>query len=222
MATLTVTSSFSRSTISAFWTEKTQMEMVDASVAGLVLEGIENPRDIYKYSKCELGSIFEGFKKEPGKVVNGKYEQAPPLLLSAKSKKRIIVAAEASRLYTQVGRPLTPVNMNWNTLANFELQWDALKELKNQDDTEVPKLEKGSIIKWIKSFKLHNRNVVGVRNCPIVYVIDERKANTSRPALATHQTHSEKYGSVESELVKLLSWDHPIFKNDNNNVFDRM
>ena len=59
-----------------------------------------------------------------------------------------------------------------------------------------------------------------MRNCPIVYVIDEREANASRPALATNQPHSEEYESVESELVKLLSWDHPIFKNDNNNVFD--
>ena len=27
---------------------------------------------------------------------------------------------------------------------------------------------------------------------------------------------------MESELVKLLSWNHPLFKNDNNNVFNRM
>ena len=86
----------------------------------------------------------------------------------------------------------------------------------------MPKLEKGSIIKWIESFKLRCSNVVGVKNCPIVYVIDEREANTPRPALATDQPHSEEYGSVESELVKLLSWDHPLFKNDNNNVFDRI
>ena len=164
MATSTVTSSFYRSTISAFWTKKTHMAMADASVAGLVLEGIENPGDLYKYSKCKLESIFEGFKKQPGKLVNGKYEQAAPLLLSDKSKKRIIIAAEAARFYTQVGRPLTPVNMNWKTLANFKLQWDALKELKKQDDPEVPKPEKGSIIKWIESFKLHCINVVGVRN----------------------------------------------------------
>ena len=109
-----------------------------------------------------MESIIEVFKKQPGKVVNGKYEQAAPLILSDKSKKRIIVAAEAARFYTQFGRPLTPVNMNWKTLANFELQWDALKELKKQDDPEVPKLEKGSIIKWIESFKLHYSNVVGV------------------------------------------------------------
>ena len=43
-----------------------------------------------------------------------------------------------------------------------------------------------------------------------------------RPALATNQPHNEDYGSVESELVKLVSWDHRLFKNDNNNVFDRM
>ena len=49
MATPTVTSSFSRSTISAFWTEKTQMAMADAAVAGLALEGIDNPGDLYCY-----------------------------------------------------------------------------------------------------------------------------------------------------------------------------
>ena len=87
MATSTVTSSFSRSTTSAFWTEKTQIAMADASVVGLVLEGIENPGDIYKYSKCKLESIFEGFKKLPGKVVNGKYEQGAHLPLSPPSQR---------------------------------------------------------------------------------------------------------------------------------------
>ena len=86
----------------------------------------------------------------------------------------------------------------------------------------MPKLEKGNIIKWIESFKLHCSNVVGVQNCPIVYVINEREANTSRSELATNQPHNEEYGSVESELVKLLSWDHPLFNNDNNNFFERM
>ena len=62
MATSTVTSSFLRSTISAFWNEKTQIAMADAAVSGLVLEGIKNPGDLYEYSKGELDSIFKGFK----------------------------------------------------------------------------------------------------------------------------------------------------------------
>ena len=72
MVTSTVTSSFLCSTILAFWKEKKQMKMADAAVAGLVLEGIENPGDLYEYSKGELESIFEGFKNQPGKVVSGK------------------------------------------------------------------------------------------------------------------------------------------------------
>ena len=88
--------------------------------------------------------------------------------------------------------------MNWKTLANFEIQWDALKELKKQDDPDMTKLEKGSIIKWIESFKLHCSNVVGMRNFPIVYVIDKREANTLRSALATNKPHSEEYGSVKA------------------------
>ena len=88
MVNSTVTSSFSRSTISALWTEKTQMAMADAAVAGLVLEEIENSGDLYEYFKHKLELIFEGFKKQHGKVVSGKYKQAAPLPLSAKSKKR--------------------------------------------------------------------------------------------------------------------------------------
>ena len=69
----------------------------------------------------------------------------------------------------------------------------------------MPKLKKGSIIKWIESFKLHCTTVVGVHNFPTVYVINERGATTASPALATNQPHSKEYGSVESELVKILS-----------------
>ena len=86
----------------------------------------------------------------------------------------------------------------------------------------MPKLNKGIIIKWIESFKLHCNTVVVVCNFPIVYVIDKCRATTARPALATNQPHSKEYGSVESELVKLLSWNHPLFKNNDNNFFNRM
>ena len=53
------------------------------------------------------------------------------------------------------------------------------------------KLEKVRIINWIEYFKLNCNTVVGVRNCPIVYVINECGVTTARPALATNQPHSE-------------------------------
>ena len=68
----------------------------------------------------------------------------------AKSKKRIIVVANATRYNTQVGRSITPSKMSWRTLANFDMQWQALLKQEKQDDPEVPKLGgNGSILKWI-------------------------------------------------------------------------
>ena len=56
----------------------------------------------------------------------GDYTAAQPMQISAKSEKRIIVAANATRYYTQVGRSITPANTSWRTLANFDMQWQAL------------------------------------------------------------------------------------------------
>ena len=50
---------------------------------------------------------------------NGDYTAAHPMHISAKSKKHIIVAANATRYYTQVRRPITPANVSWRMLANF-------------------------------------------------------------------------------------------------------
>ena len=80
----------------------------------------------------------------------GAYTAAHPMHISAKSKKRIIVTANDKRYYTQVRRSITPANMSWRTLANFDMQWQALLKQENQDDPEVPKLGgNGSILKWI-------------------------------------------------------------------------
>ena len=95
-------------------------------------------------------------------------------VILAKSKKRIAVAAEAMRYYSQVGRYITPTNMHWKTLTNFDIHWNVLNDLKKQGNPDVPKLTiNGSIIKWIEYFKLHSNAFVGVRNCPMVYVMCE-------------------------------------------------
>ena len=68
--------------------------------------------------------------------------------MSAKSQKRIKVAAEATRYYTQIGWDLTAANIHQRTLLSFSEQWKALMEKKKQDDRDVPLLGKlGSILK---------------------------------------------------------------------------
>ena len=74
--------------------------------------------------------------KKPVGSVNDKvdYTAAHPMHISAKSKKRIIVADNATRYYTQVGQSINPANMSWRTLANFDMQWKSLLKKEKQDE----------------------------------------------------------------------------------------
>ena len=115
--------------------------------------------------------------------------------------------------------------MEWSTLENFDVQWQALKYLKKKDDPDAPKITKsGSIIKCIEYFKLHMNAIVGVRNWPLVYVVREEAdlTNVTRGNLIAGQPHSEENVSLEAELVQITSHDHPLFRNDSGDVYERM
>ena len=110
-----------------------------------------------------MDNLFQSMRKPVETIVVSVYTEGNPMHVSTTSKKRIIVAANATRYYTQVGREITPANMSWRTLANFDMQWKALKKQAKQEDTEVPKLGKqGSILKWIESKKWHLKSILGV------------------------------------------------------------
>ena len=56
-------------------------------------------------------------------------------------------------------------------MSNFEIQWKALKERKD-DDPEVPKIIKAlPIIKWTEAFQDFLNRVIGARMIPLAYVI---------------------------------------------------
>ena len=64
--------------------------------------------------------------------------------------------------------------MSWRMLANFDMQWKALKKQAKQDDTKAPKLGKqGSTLNWIESKKLHLKSIIGVQDFSLAYLLDD-------------------------------------------------
>ena len=121
MTTFTLT--FISTTTKKFWTHAEHMHISQLMDDGFKLKGINDPEDLFDFSADNLYSLFESMKKPVGSVNNkGDYAAAHSMHISAKSKKRIIVADNATRYYTQVGRSITPANMSWRTLANFDMQ----------------------------------------------------------------------------------------------------
>ena len=57
-------------------------------------------------------------------------------------------------------------------MSNFEIQWKALKQRKDEDDPEIPKNTKAlPIIKWTEAFQDFLNRVNGARMIPLAYLI---------------------------------------------------
>ena len=76
----------------------------------------------------------------------------PAFTYGAKSQKRLTVACDLIRFYQTVGRDLTAANIQLNeVMSNFEIQWKALKDRKEQ--TSLPSGPLTTIIQLQGSIK---------------------------------------------------------------------
>ena len=132
------------------------------------------------------------------------------------------MACDLVRFYQTVGRDLTAANIQWNqVMSNFEIQWKALKDRKDEDDPDVPKITKAlSIIKWTEAFQDFLHRVIGARMIPLAYVVRiDPQVPGPAPTLAPNQPHSTEHGSVEGELIARASHTHALFRDDNSVVY---
>ena len=132
------------------------------------------------------------------------------------------MACDLVRFYQTVGRDITAANIQWNqVMTNFEIQWKALKDRKDEDDPDVPKITKAlPIIKWTEAFQDFLNRVIGARMISLAYVIQiDPQVPGPAPTLAPNQPHSTEHGSVEGELIARASHTHALFRDDNSEVY---
>ena len=59
--------------------------------------------------------------------------------------------------------------------------------------------------------------------CSLSYALDDEASKaTARPELITHHPHSADYSSITEEIAALPSHYHPLYAQDNGNVYDRI
>ena len=84
-----------------------------------------------------------------------------------------------------------------------------MKEKKGKYLPDAPKYQKQmEIPKWIESLKSHVHAIIGLHDVPL--------------PLASDQPYSDEHGTgtVEGKLIAQTCHTHPLFKNDNREVFD--
>ena len=215
----------------AFFEDNDQMGIPNATRVQMQAEGITTPDDLVDFHKDELRQLAENLRKPPGRIQNpdpgaaaGATIPTPGFTFGAMSQMKLLVAANAVRYYDTTGRPLTAANMIWNpVLRNFKQQWEALQARRDQD-IEVPRLTSTlGIIKWTEAMVVFYDGKVGIRFIPLAYVIRESVAVPgAAPALENSMPHLTQHGSVEKELIARALHTHPLFAEDNKEVFNSL
>ena len=106
-------------------------------------------------------------------------------------------------------------------MSKFEIEWKALKDRKDENDPDDPKITKAlPIIKWTEAFQDFLNRVIGARMIPLAYVIRiDPQVPGPAPTLAPNQPHSTEHGSVEGELIARASHTHALYRDDNSVVY---
>ena len=205
------------------------MAIPHATVIQLQQEGISQVSDLADFDKSAILQITENLRKPGDRIPNpdpgadpGATIPRPPFVFGAKSQMRVLAACDLIRFYVTIGRNLTAGNIRWDPIIkDFKIQWKALEDRKKADKPDTPKISKAlPIIKWTEAFDDYLHRIIGSRLVPLAYVTRETAAvDANVPELATNKPHSARYGSVEGDLVARASHNHPLFREDNAEVY---
>ena len=130
----------------AFFENPDQLGIPHETMVQIQREGIQAVAGLADFEKQELQQLADNLRKPGGRIPDPNPNAAPGATIpmpaftfGAKSQKRLTVACDLVRYYQTVGRDLTSANIQWNqVMSNFEIQWKALKEKKDEDDPDRP------------------------------------------------------------------------------------
>lgn len=215
--------------ITAFFTGADQIGLEQRTVNQLANEGITTPGDLVDFDKETISMVAENLRRPGGREPNPDPNAAPgstistqPYVFSAKSQQRLLAAANAVRYYEDTGRALTAANLRYDpVIRNFQEQYKALQQRKKEDPPDVPKITKAlPVLKWAEAFDDHLTRCIGKRNIPLAYVVRSVAVPIGAPPpFVANLPHSEEHGSVEAELIALATHNHPLFRDDNAEVY---
>ena len=134
-------------------------------------------------------------------------------VFSTRSRTRLETDDKLVRYYETVNCTITLLNTTWSkTVKNFQVQWKALEDNKNNDKTDVPAITKAApVIKRNKPFRDYLHRRVGVRRIPLAYTVRSDANVPTTGDIATITLHSEEHIYIEYDIIFQASHTRPSF-----------
>ena len=221
---------FTQAETNTFFTGATQLAIPVATLAGLVLEGINEVEDLEEFEDDDFDTIMTNLRKPTGTMPDPNHQgrgAAPlvpilPYVFGAKSLKRIKIASLAVRYYNATNREIDATNMHYtNYLKSFHEQWQSLLKKGKDDEPDTPCITRSlPIMKWTESFTDFLSQVIGHRDIPLAYLVRENDTvPVPAPPLINNRPYSAEHESVEGELIARASFTHEKYKDDNARLY---
>ena len=211
----------------AFFENVGQMGIPNATRVQLQTEGIIMIEDLAEFDDAELQVICDNLRRPSGRIPadptdpHGAQVATPPFVFGAKSFMRLKAAAHAVRYYLATAREVTAANMRWTPyVKDFSIHWKSLQTRKGEDKPETPKITRTlPVVKWTEAFEDFLSRVIGTRCIPLYYVIRPDDVPPAVAALRVTNAYAEAYESVEEELTVRATHTHPLYRDDNAEVY---
>ena len=209
----------------------------DVAVTRITYEGITNYDSLKDFDKSSLEAL-------PKTCIN----TIPPIAedvaagiaaeaevhganISTISVRRLIVASNAARYYSSIGRAMTSANMHYgNILSDFKIEWESYNDLKDKDSPTPPTINDRDndrkVIKWAPMFQDCLGKIYGACG-PLGYVLREDSTVPSKaddplgvdPTTSAVNSYFGKSGSLHNELIARLPHSGAIYRHDNSTVY---
>ena len=209
----------------------------DAAVNRIIYEGLTNFDSLTDFDKKSIESLTATCKERIPAItadaaagITAEIEIADANISSI-SIRRLIIACHAAKYYTSIGRTMSTACMHYaNVLADFKVDHEAYKALKDDDAPKAPSINDKDndrkVIKWAPIFKDCLSRTFG-HNGPLIYVLRENAAVEdegldplgANAATGIINSYFGNSGSFQDELIARLPHLGPIYKQDNASVF---
>ena len=211
----------------------------DAAVLRITHEGITNYDSLLDFDKKIIQILPSTCKEKTPAIASYRANgiavepEIPGVNISTISVQRLITSYRAVNYYAPIRRAINGNNMHYqNVLINFKLEYEEFCDLKNHNESSVPKMNDRDgyrkVICWPPIIADAMSRAYGSKRS-LSYVL---RTNSTVPTEADDPLNTNEAGVINSyfgrsgslveELIAQLPHDCPIFKNENATIFAKI
>ena len=179
------------------------MGLTGLTRAQLVVKGVANADDLNDWEDDNWDQ-FSSSCRRPGQILeknNDSINQAP-FIIPVRSLKRLKEASNIASYYNDIIQALTPTNMRYQVISNFQVQRKAIEARLKEPTPDVPRLTKGSKVpQWADNFRVFLSKCSCAQGCAtIAYASIMVEAVASyAPLIYVNQQNYDDHSSVAKE-----------------------